>query len=345
MGCNQSSARANKAEEAEARLRRQAGEGPPMPVAPLSAEAEAAAEAEIVRVAGSIAPGAGVVQHAFKSRKGRVPYNAHKLNQDRGLLAYGLQNDPSLSLWAVMDGHGEYGHFVSSFLQEHLSASVAGMGGDLKAAPEKALTECMRRACDELVETNINVSFSGSTCCYAVKMGDMLYTCNIGDSRAVLCRQADNGDLQAVGLSIDQKPENAKEKARILKAGGRVEPLPGPPGEDCGPPRVWLAEVDVPGLAISRTVGDEVAQTVGVISVPEIIPHSVQSNDIFLILASDGVWEFLSNEQAVSVVWKYKHDLQTAADELVNEAAKQWRKEEEVQDDITVIIVLLNQPK
>jgi serine/threonine protein phosphatase PrpC len=310
-----------------------------------SIEAERAAEAEIIKVSGSISAGSGVLAHAFKSRKGHVPYNKSKVNQDRGVLAYGLQNDPSVALWAIMDGHGEYGHFVASFLQEHLGPTVASQA-ELKLAPEKSLTECMRRACDELVETNINVSFSGSTCCYGVKLpGDMLYVCNIGDSRAVLCRQADNGELQAIGLSVDQKPENAKEKARILKAGGRVEPLPGPPGEDCGPPRVWLAEVDVPGLAMARSVGDEVAQTVGVISVPEIIPHQLQSNDIFCIFASDGVWEFLNNEQACSVVWKYKHDLQQAAEELVNEAAKQWRKEEEVQDDISVIIVLFNQPK
>jgi hypothetical protein len=77
-------------------------------------------------------------------------------------------------------------------------------------------------------------------------------------------------------LSFDQKPENPKEKERIIKAGGRVEPLPGPPGEDCGPPRVWLAEVDVPGLAMSRSIGDEVSQTVGVISVPDIVPHPIQ---------------------------------------------------------------------
>ncbi len=103
--------------------------------------------------------------------------------------------------------------------------------------------------------------------------------------------------------------------------------------------------MDVPGLAMSRSIGDEVAQTVGVISVPELIPHQLLRNDIFLILASDGVWEFMNNEQAVSVVWKYKHDLQQAAEELVNEAAKQWRKEEEVQDDITVLLVQFQQPK
>ena len=114
---------------------------------------------------------------------------------------------------------------------------------------------------------------------------------------------------------------------------------------DCGPPRVWLAEVDVPGLAMSRSIGDEVSQTVGVISVPEIIPHHIQTNDIFAIWATDGVWEFLSNEQAVSIIWKYKHDLQEAANQLVEESCKMWRKEEECIDDITVCVVMFNQAR
>ena len=59
----------------------------------------------------------------------------------------------------------------------------------------------------------------------------------------------------------------------------------------------------------------------------------------------DGVWEFISNEQAISVVWKYRHDLQEAANQLVEEAQKQWRKEEEVIDDITCVIVQFNTPK
>ena len=64
-----------------------------------------------------------------------------------------------------------------------------------------------------------------------------------------MCTQGANGQTMAIPLSTDQKPERADEKARILAHGGRVEPLPGPPGE-CGPARVWLAEADVPGLAM-----------------------------------------------------------------------------------------------
>lgn len=96
---------------------------------------------------------------------------------------------------------------------------------------------------------------------------------------------------------------------------------------------------------MSRSIGDEVSQTVGVISVPEIIPHQIQSNDIFGIWATDGIWEFLSNEQAVSIIWKYKHSLAEGVDQLIEEATKQWRKEEEVIDDITVVVVMFNQAK
>ena len=216
------------------------------------------------------------------------------------------------------------GHTVAGFVQDRLADHLSSQ--NLRLAPERGITDGVKKMCEELSQTTINVAFSGTTCVFALKVEEMLYIANVGDSRCVMCRQSDHGELQAIGLSIDQKPDNPREKARILKSGGRVEPLTGPPDEDCGPQRVWLAEVDVPGLSMSRSIGDEVSQTVGVISVPEIIPHAIQENDIFCILATDGIWEFLSNEQAVSIVWKYKHNLEEAAEMLIEEAAKLWRK-------------------
>lgn len=116
----------------------------------------------------------------------------------------------------------------------------------------------------------------------------------------------------------------------------------GPPGEDCGPPRVWLAEVDVPGLAMSRSIGDEVSQSVGVISVPEIIEHRIQPEDQFMLWASDGVWEFIKNEEAVEIVNKsLSKNMEEAVSALVNEANTRWTKEEEVVDDITCILLRL----
>lgn len=65
--------------------------------------------------------------------------------------------------------------------------------------------------------------------------------------------------------------------------------------------RVWLADIDVPGLAMSRSLGDDVAHSVGVTSVPEITEFDLLPNDKFIVWASDGVWEFMSNQEVVNV--------------------------------------------
>lgn len=284
------------------------------------------------------------VKHALVSRKGLVPYNSSKVNQDRFVFKYALGDDAGISMWGVMDGHGEYGHYVAAFIQEHLPACLAEEKAALRREPEAAITRATAAMCRRLAETDINTAFSGSTLVYGVKIDDQLYVANVGDSRCVLVRQGPNGQPQAIALSTDQKPEREDERARIVAHGGRVEPLPGPPGE-CGPARVWLAEADVPGLAMSRSVGDEVSQTVGVISVPEISTHTLTSDDIFVIWASDGVWEFLDDQPVVDLVWKHRANVQEAANQLAEESTRCWKQEEEVIDDITVCLVQFNQPK
>jgi serine/threonine protein phosphatase PrpC len=64
-----------------------------------------------------------------------------------------------------------------------------------------------------------------------------------------------------------------------------------------GPARVWLKDQDIPGLAMSRSFGDEVAASAGTIAHPEIIEWKLTPEDKFLILASDGVWEFIDSEE------------------------------------------------
>eukprot|EP00823_Brevimastigomonas_motovehiculus_P007021 TRINITY_DN6042_c0_g1_i1.p1 TRINITY_DN6042_c0_g1~~TRINITY_DN6042_c0_g1_i1.p1 ORF type:complete len:430 (-),score=123.04 TRINITY_DN6042_c0_g1_i1:200-1489(-) len=273
-----------------------------------------------------------------ESRKGVVPYNKSKPNQDRFVAKLAIHDDPSISMFGVMDGHGEFGHFVAQFVQEKLPANIAAQE-ELRGKTSKAIFAAVKRTCEQLVSTAINIAFSGTTCVFGVRVDNKLYVANIGDSRCVLCRKLSDEKFQVIPLSVDQKPDVPKEKERIMLAGGRVEPLPGPVGEDCGPPRVWLAEVDVPGLAMSRSIGDEVSQTVGVISIPEIIEHDLQESDLFALWASDGVWEFLTNEQVCDIVWKNRSNWPLAVSKLVEEAANRWKQEEEVIDDITVVLV------
>lgn len=285
-----------------------------------------------------------IIEHASQSRKGFVPYNRNKVNQDRLVVKFNLQDDADMSMFGVMDGHGEFGHVVAHFVHSNLPMQL-GNQKDLRSDPHGAILRAVAKTVAELAETTIKVAFSGTTCVFGVQIEQKLYVANIGDSRCVLCRSKGGGKYEAIALSEDQKPENPEEKKRILAHNGRVEPLPGPPGEDCGPPRVWLADVDVPGLAMSRSIGDEVSQTVGVISVPEIREHDLTGDDLFGIWASDGVWEFISNEQAVDIVYENQANLGAAANALVAESNRRWREEEEVVDDITCVIVRWNKEK
>jgi hypothetical protein len=61
------------------------------------------------------------------------------------------------------------------------------------------------------------------------------------------------------------------EKRRVLKVGGRVDTIKGSMGQNLGPMRVWLMEQDAPGLAMSRSLGDYIAHSVGVATDPEIM--------------------------------------------------------------------------
>ncbi len=125
-----------------------------------------------------------------------------------------------------------------------------------------------------------------------------------------------------------------------LECKGRVEACKGAKGEDIGPARVWLAHQDVPGLAMTRSFGDLIAASVGVSPKPEIWEHTVSEDDKFNIIASDGVWEFISNQEAVDMVGAHGNP-EDACKVLCEEATKRWHQEEEVVDDITAVVIYL----
>jgi len=163
----------------------------------------------------------------------------------------------------------------------------------------------------------------------------------VGDSRAVLAVE-EGKKFIAVPLSSDQTPQRDDEKKRILKCGGRVEPCQDEDGSWIGPLRVWLKHRAVPGLAMTRSFGDLVAAPIGVSPVPENYERKIEKSDAFIIVASDGVWEFISNQEAVDIVASAGGDPQKAAEMLYTEADKRWRKEEEVIDDISALVLYLN---
>ena len=141
-----------------------------------------------------------------------------------------------------------------------------------------------------------------------------------------------------------------------------------------GPPRVWLGHMDVPGLAMSRSLCDGVAHTAGVSSEPEFNDYefNLGREDIILVMASDGLWEFMSNQEVMDIalhtteprfaVDRYHFQRNTnfmciinvsgilylivepiffSTFRLISEANDRWMREEQVIDDTTVCVAFL----
>jgi serine/threonine protein phosphatase PrpC len=94
---------------------------------------------------------------------------------------------------------------------------------------------------------------------------------------------------------------------------------------------------------MSRSLGDLLAHSLGVSSHPEVMRFSLTPEEKFIIIASDGVWEFLSNEDIAKIVWPFyvKNSPEQAGNAIVRMAAQKWRENDTVIDDITVITIFL----
>lgn len=292
-----------------------------------------------------------VAAYAGLSKKGYAPYNPRKKNQDSMI----IKHDPESRslLLCVFDGHGEAGDGVSNSIRDKYptelfkhpkfasSGNLASDAANIKVAIGESLQVVEKNV---IRDPSIDTEFSGTTAVVSVIRENLLVVGNVGDSRITrgyVTTAANGAEVIATeSVSIDHKPDRVDEKARILASGGRVFAVEYDDGID-GPPRVWLGHMDVPGLAMSRSLGDAVAHTAGVVSEPEYFTHMLDESDRCLVIATDGLWEFMSNEEVMEIVMAQK-DPKVAVDLLIMEANRRWMKEEQVIDDTTVIVVYVN---
>lgn len=141
----------------------------------------------------------------------------------------------------------------------------------------------------------------------------------------------------ALPLTEDQKPDLPGEAERLRAAGATMTA-----SSQYGPARVWSSATGGCGLAMSRSIGDGIFSEFGVVATPETALRPLDKDDAWLVLASDGVWEFLDNERVVALVELHKHASDSCV-QLVRLAAKAWHVEEgnEYRDDITAIVLNL----
>ena len=128
-------------------------------------------------------------------------------------------------------------------------------------------------------------------------------------------------------------------KQRIEECGGVVEQLKNKNGEGIGPYRVWAKEGGYPGLAMSRSIGDLIGKKLGVIPNPGILEYDLNESVKYIVVASDGIWEFLSNENIKDFGNKFYSEKNPNGfcHEIVKCAYKLWKENGISVDDITTI--------
>jgi len=285
-------------------------------------------------------------------KKGFAGPGVKKTNQDNFFIYNNFNNNPNYIYLGVCDGHGMFGQDVSGYLVNTLpqNMNINLINSNINLSTESSI-KLFPIILSTFVSTNIDMtedervdsSFSGSTCVSLFFTPERLICANVGDSRCILGK-FDGNKWKSKNLSRDQKPSEKDESERIINSGGRIESFKDENGNYIGPERVWLKDEDVPGLAMSRSFGDEIAHTVGVITDPEINEYFFLEEDKFMIIASDGLWEFISSEECVKMVKEFylKDDIEGALNYLYKKSSKRWIMEEEVIDDITILMAFLN---
>nr|KJB64985.1 hypothetical protein B456_010G074600 [Gossypium raimondii] len=290
------------------------------------------------------------LNYSYLSQRGYYPDALDKANQDSFCIHTPFGTNPDDHFFGVFDGHGEFGAECSQFVKRKLCENLL-RNNKFHVDATEACDAAYLTTNTQLHADSLDDSMSGTTAITVLVRGRTIYVANSGDSRAVIAQKRGK-EIVAVDLSIDQTPFRVDEMERVKLCGARVltldqiEGLKNPDvqcwgteeGDDGDPPRLWVPNGMYPGTAFTRSIGDSIAETIGVVANPEIVVLELTEDHPFFVLASDGVFEFLSSQTVVDMVAKYK-DPRDACAAIVAESYRLWLQYETRTDDITVIVV------
>jgi len=231
--------------------------------------------------------------------------------EDTHVIVEALDGNPDMALFGVFDGHVD---------KNAAEAAVALFPKEFQRiyAEEKDVGKALYQSFIEVDKLLGEFVYEGTTATVAIlhktDSKRTLYVANVGDSTAFLCR---NGN--AVQVSEEHKVTDPVETKRLKALGLEFS-------------------TRLNGMAISRALGDHfMKQTPGLIGEPFLLdPIELESDDLFLIVASDGLWDTMTGQEAVDRVIEYED-----AGKMARELVKTALDSKKCTDNITVIVVAL----
>ena len=291
-----------------------------------------------------------------KSKAGKDKNKNIKINQDAFRVCENINNIKNFNIYILCDGHGRDGHYVSKYITENIISMLSSHSLKIFHKNIEEIYNALIKNNYQLIkdifsqidiclslQKDFDTEKSGCTCILILQIGSKIISANIGDSRAILVYSNSQNlfKTKTFPLSLDSKPDLPSELKRIINCGGEVHKNINKKGEYVGPMRVFARGKDFPGLAMSRSFGDFQSKQYGVINEPTFVEYCLDENCRYIVICSDGVWDFIDNDNVVKI--GNRHYLNNNPEgfclEILEKASYWWQKEDIVIDDITALIV------
>ncbi|KAK1575733.1 hypothetical protein Q3G72_007889 [Acer saccharum] len=244
--------------------------------------------------------------------------------EDTHFLIPHMCNEKDIHVFGIFDGHR--GSAAAEFSARALPGFLQNLGSTI--SPLNALLEAFVRT-DAVFRNELDSHrkskrviqkdwHPGCTAVVALIVRNRLFVANAGDCRVILCRGG-----HPYALSRDHVASCLEERERVVNAGGQVK---------------WQVDtwrVGPAALQVTRSIGDDDLKP-AVTAEPEITETVLSSEDEFLVMASDGLWDVVSNEEAVNIIRDTVKEPGMCSKRLATEAAERGSK-----DNITVIVIFL----
>ncbi|KAK4489996.1 hypothetical protein RD792_000650 [Penstemon davidsonii] len=244
------------------------------------------------------------------SKKGR----RREVMEDRHAAMLDISGDPKQAFFVVIDGHG--GHAAADYVAENLGKNILNELQGVERTGNQ-IEVALRGGYSATDKQFLAQDVNGGACAAGVLLKDgELHAANVGDCKVVLSRKG-----KAITLTNDHRLDREDERARIENSGGFLHCSNG----------VWRVNGS---LAVSRAFGDLHLKD-WIISEPEIVKISLTSDCEFLIVASDGLWDKVSDQEAVDVA-SYEKNLLESCRKLIDMSTNRGNR-----DDITVMMINL----
>jgi serine/threonine protein phosphatase PrpC len=253
------------------------------------------------------------------------------------------------TILGLFDGNGKYGEEISQLCVNETDEYFNVHMVEYEKNPVEFLYAVLKLINDKITDCGIDILNSGCSCVIALINSDTLYIANIGNSHAIIGTynqslakpsrgsvfSEDKQFLLEISkkrqsflkkqpvchkLTCDHTTDNQEEFIRVLKCGGRIQQKVDEFGNSHGPYYVWKNYSNIPGLKITRSIGNTIAQDIGIINTPHIAQHKLGIHDEFLILASEGIWSVMKSQDVANFVDNYKDFAQKTSVNYMNYA-------------------------